>query len=271
MFEIDELRIYRGKNIPINNKIQIKIPRLGQIEEFGERQYFAAVYNLTSVGADLKWQLWDMGIDYTKIEDYDLFIKLTSQLCSSRKQIYRAIMENPEKFEGQLGNIDLNDLLVNPLELVLDGLDLADFSPFIVESTGQVVLYNQEKDITIDRMVYAQIVDVVRKLHGFKRNNQKPGNEQTKMDLIEDARDEARAAANRPYKSVLQPLVSTLQVSCGQCGDERIWDMPISMFFDNIKRSAKIQDANVLLQSAYSGFANLKGIDKSRFDMFGDL
>ena len=98
-----------------------------------------------------------------------------------------------------------------------------------------------------------------------------PANERTKMDLIEDARDEALAASRRPYKSVLKPLISALTVKCGMCGDNKIWNMNISMFFDNIKRVSKIQDAQLLLQGAYSGFASLKGVDKTRVDWTGDI
>ena len=75
----------------------------------------------------------------------------------------------------------------------------------------------------------------------------------------------------RPYKSILKPLVSSLTVKCNQCGDEKIWNMKINMFFDNIKRVNKIQDTQLLLQSMYSGFASLKGIDKSRLDWTGDI
>ena len=98
-----------------------------------------------------------------------------------------------------------------------------------------------------------------------------PANERTKMDLIDDARDEAMAASRRPYKSVLKPLVSALTVKCGMCGDDKIWNMNINMFFDNIKRVSKIQDAQLLLQGAYSGFASLKGVDKTRLDWTGDI
>ncbi len=54
------------------------------------------MYNLTSVGADLKWQLWDMGIDYTKIDDYDLFIKVISQLVSSKKKLLNNIKDTEQ-------------------------------------------------------------------------------------------------------------------------------------------------------------------------------
>ena len=42
-------------------------------------------------------------------------------------------------------------------------------------------------------------------------------------------------------------------------------------FFDSIKRINKIQDAELLLQGAYAGFASLKGIDSSRLDWTGDI
>lgn len=278
ILEFDELSIYRGRDIQITDKITVIQPTISQIEKFGEKNYFNAVHTLISVGADLKWQLWDLcQIDYTTISDYDLFIKFTSQLISSRKKLYNELSQYPEKYEKELSALSKNDIdkmLMNPLELILKNIDLADFTPMRLKNNAdseEIVLYDVEHDITIDRFVYMQIVDIVRKIHGLKRNNQIPANERTKRDLIEDARDEAMMLAKKPYKSILKSLISTLSVYCGQCGDEKIWSMPIGMFFDNIKRISKIQDSKALLQGAYSGFANLKGIDKSRFDMFNDI
>ena len=275
MFEFDELKIYRGKDIQITPKIIVTQPTLSQIEEFGEKRYFNTIYTLTAVGADLKWQLWDLDqIDYTKIEDYDLFINYISKAVSSKKNIYKELMSNKDEYKDIIDNLseeDISEMLKNPLELILKDIDLADFDVYNNEENGQIILYNQELDITIDRMIYSQIVDVVRKIHGYKRNNQIPANEKTKMDLIDDARDEAMMAANKPYKSVLKPLISSLTVKCGMCGDDRIWDMNINMFLDSIKRASKIQDAELLLQGAYSGFANLKGVDRTRLDWTGDI
>ena len=274
-YELDELKIYRGADIQITPKIMVTQPTIGQIADFGEKKYFSAVHTLCAVGADLKWQLNDyLGIDYTKIDDYDLFIKFTSQVVSSRKKIYKELKDNPEQYEEELKMIsedDLEDMLINPLELVLGGTDLADFTPCTDTTNDQVILYDMEHDVTIDRVVYMRIVDAVRKIHGLKRNNEMPGNERTRLDLIEDARDEAMMAANKPYKSVLKPLVSALAVYCGMVGDDRIWSMPVNMFLDNIKRANKIQDSTLLLQGAYSGFASLKGVDRNRLDWTGEL
>lgn len=275
MFDIDELKIYRGSDIPITDKIVVIQPTLDQIIEFGEKRYFQTVHCLTGVGADFKWQLWDyFNIDYTTIDDFELFKKMIWRSLSSKKYIYKELTENREQYEEQLKNIseeELAEMLVNPLSLILKDIDLADFEEYESDKCPETILYDKEHDITIDRFVYTRIVDAVRKIHGFKRNNQMPANDITKMFLIDDARDEAMAAANKEYKSVLQPLISALIAKTGQMGNDSIWNTKIFMFFDAIKRINKIQDATLLLQGAYSGFASLKGIDKDRLDWTGEI
>lgn len=275
MFEIDDLKIYRGNDVQITPKIIVTQPTIGQIEEFGEKRYFNAVYTLTAVGADLKWQLWDMEqIDYTQIDDYDLFITFISKAVSSQRPLYDELMNNKEKYKEELALISqdrLDVMCINPLQLILKDIDLADFVACKNTENDQIVLYDAKHDITIDRMIYSQIIDAVRKIHGLKRNNETPANERTKMDLIDDARDEAMAASRRPYKSTLKPLVSALTVKCGLCGTDKVWNMKINAFFDSIKRINKIQDSELLLQGAYSGFASLKSIDRNRLDWTGDI
>lgn len=254
LFEVDELLVYRGKDIKLTDSVTVKIPTLEDIAVFGEKDYFSAVYTYTSVGADLKWQLWDMGIDYTKIDDYDLFIKLISQIFATDKQ-------------GEDGETKSR---INPVSLLLKDIDFKDMELYKYNE-NDIVLYDKVKDIVFGRTAYLKSVELIRKIHGLKRNNERPGNERTKMDMIQDARDETAAAKNKPYKSALLSLISTLEVKCGQNGDERIWNMPVSMFFYNIRRMGVIQDAECLLHGAYSGFASLKGVDKKRLNMFSDI
>lgn len=275
MFDVDELRIYRGSDIPITDKIIVTQPTIDQIIEFGEKRYFQTVYTLTGVGADFKWQLWDFfNIDYTTIDDFELFKKLIYKSLASKKYIYKELMENKEQYEEQLKNIsedELAEMLVNPISLILKNIDFADFEEYESDKNNETILYDKEHNITIDRFIYTKIVDAVRKIHGFKRNNQIPANEMTKMILIEDARDDAAMAAKKPYKSILKPLISALAVKTGQLGSDSIWNTKVNMFFDGIKRINKIQDAELLLQGAYSGFASLKGVDKDRLDWAGEI
>ena len=275
MFDVDDLKIYRGSDIRITDKIIVTQPTIDQIIEFGEKRYFSAVHTLTGVGADFKWQLWDyFGIDYTQIDDFELFKKMICGLLSSKKKIYKELKDHPEQYEEHINKMteeDWEELLFNPISLVLKDLDFADFEEYQSDKSPETILYDKEHDITIDRFVYARIVDAVRKIHGFKRNNQLPANEITKMFLIDDAREEAMATSQKEYKSVLRPLISALAVKTGQLGSDSIWNTKVNMFFDAIKRINKIQDATLLLQGAYSGFASLKGIDKDRLDWAGEI
>ena len=275
MFDVDDLKIYRGSDIRITDKIVVTQPTIDQIIDFGEKRYFSAIHTLTGVGADFKWQLWDyFGIDYTEIEDFELFKKMICGILSSKKKIYKELKEHPEQYEEHINKMtdeDWDELLTNPISLVLKDIDFADFEEYESDKNQETILYDKEHDITIDRFVYSKIVDAVRKIHGFKRNNQLPANDITKMFLIDDARDEAMAAAKKEYKSILKPLISALAVKTGQLGSDSIWNTKINMFFDAIKRINKIQDAELLLQGAYAGFASLKNVPKERLDWSGDI
>ena len=94
IYQYDELKIYRGSDIYITDKIIVTQPTIGKIEEFGEQKYFSGVCTLTSVGVDMIYQLTELGIDFTKISDYELFIKVISQMVSSKKNILRALENN---------------------------------------------------------------------------------------------------------------------------------------------------------------------------------
>lgn len=265
-YEIDEANIYRGNDIYITDKIAVKQPTVNEIIDFGEKRYFSAVRNITAVGADLKWELWKNGIDYTQISDYELFVRVLKNIVQSHKELYQKIKD--ENTENNFTESDLNELLINPLSLVLN-IDFADFKVMKSENNQEIILYDELNDIVIDKLVYFKMVDVIRRIHMFKRNNEMPANERTKMDLIEDDKDESESRRQCEYKSILVPIISTISVKTGMFKD--VWDLKINMLLDCVKRIRKIQDAEFLLQGAYSGFASLKGIDKSRLDCFGNF
>lgn len=272
----DKLKIYYGSDIPITSKIVVKQPTLEQIMNFGEKEYFAAVQTLTSVGADMKAQLWDEGIDYTKIDDYDLFIKLIWHIVGSQKRLLAEAQQTQEgeQMLSQLSQEDIEKLSKNPLELVLN-IDLGDFAVYEEkkdeDSPARIILYNRQDDITIDRAVYTQLIDVVRMIHGFKRNNELPANEKTKLDLIEDAKDELEATRYKEYQSVLRPLVSYFKINNGLCGSKQVWQMKVNEFFYDLKKSGNLKETELLLQGAYSGFASLKGVSNEKLNWFSDV
>ena len=67
----DELKIYRGEDYFVSKYITIHQPTISEICDYGEREYYSMIYQLTATPQSMKWQLWDMGVDYTKISPYE--------------------------------------------------------------------------------------------------------------------------------------------------------------------------------------------------------
>jgi hypothetical protein len=247
----DELKIYRGDDFVVSEHIKIHQPTLNEICEYGEQEYFHMVNMLTSVGADLKWQLDDVGIDYTMIDDFELFYTLIVKMFT-----------------------------VEQTRIIFGDLDFTKFELYSKKDNNDICLIQEIYDesetpgyIEIDKFTYMVITDYLRKVHGYKKNEQKPANESTKRILIEDERDNYLLNKNKESHSYLLNLISTMINSEGFKYDHaEVWDMKINAFMDSVKRISKIKNAHLLLQSGYSGYGiNLKDINKKEIDWLGEL
>lgn len=237
----DELQIYRGKDYVINENIKIHQPTLNEIIEYGERKYFGMIYSIVATGNDLKWQLADAGIDYTKIKEFEIFCFMT----------YKAYSKSETSII--FGNLDLTEFEIR------------------TRNDEEIVLYNEDKDIIIDEFTYLLIADYLRKTHNIKKDESYPANDVAKEAFIEDARDEYNMNKNKPYKSRLKSLISTL-ICVLHINPEIIFNMNINMFLDMIDRTIQVKNADLLLQSGYSGYGiDLKTIDDKKLNWFSEL
>lgn len=274
--EKEKIALYRGKNIEINEYIDIHVPTLDQIYEYGEREYFSFINTLCSVGADLKWQLDELGIDYTKVDDYELFSQfLIGMIDNSISPIIFGDKINFGKMQLIYNNEIEDYILIQHVENIkeIKRKTLKNNIKRAMDKPIETEIIDKSYDIVIDRMIYSKIVSILRYMHGLKRNNEKPMNEITKRFLIDESKENYEINKDKPYESQLFNLISTLVNTEGFKHDEvTVFDMNVVAFFDSVKRIQKIQKANLLLQSGYSGFGiNLKDVKKQDTDMFGKL
>ena len=66
--------LYRDRD-EINEHISVMIPKVGEILEH-EEEYYRLVLALTAMPYDMMVQLDDLGIDFTEIDEYELFLLL---------------------------------------------------------------------------------------------------------------------------------------------------------------------------------------------------
>lgn len=246
----DELKIYRGEDFVVSDHIIIHQATLNEICDYGEQDYFSMIQSITATPQSMKVQLWDMGIDYTTVTAWELFYSILYKL------------HPVEKTSVIFGDLDLTKF-----QLMQRNDDNSIFLYQNIEDTDGV------KEIIIDEFTYNVITDYLRQVHDIHEDKRIPGNESTKMILIEDDREEMERNKNKDYHSQLKNLISAM-INCEgfKYNHSEVWNMKIGAFMDSVKRISKIKNADLLLQSGYSGFGvNLKEISNKQLDWLGEL
>ena len=85
--KIDELKVYRGKDFVINEYLKISQKTLGEICDFGEKEYFGYVSTFCATPSDMMIELEQSGIDFVKIGD----------LCVDEKTFFKKSYNHYEK------------------------------------------------------------------------------------------------------------------------------------------------------------------------------
>ena len=293
----DELKIYRGEDYVVSNYIKIHQPTLNEICDYGERDYYSMVYNLTATPQSMKVQLWDMGIDYTTITPFELFYNILYKVYSQEKTSiifgdldftkFQVMQRKDDESILLYQEVPVGDIYNAKHELVYHFSNLLDASRFVgcevddlIEELSKSNKYNnfifsnmQLESIIIDEFTYNVIMDYLRQVHIIHKDEKMPANNTTKMILIEDDREEYEKNKNKEYHSQLKNMVSAMINSEGfKYNHSEVWNMKINAFMDSVKRISKIKNADLLLQSGYSGFGvNLKEVSNKQIDWLGEL
>lgn len=240
MRNYDALQIWAGADYAINDVLTIHQPRVGEIIDFGERRYFGLISVLTATPTEYKAPLFDMGIDWEHITDYDMFILFSRSTP------------------------------VEDSRILFGDLDLSKMEPF-VNGASEVALRSSD-GIIIDRNIYYNINSYLTETHGIKKKRDVAGNAFTKRMLIKLNREELEAAKLKPYSSRMLPLISALVNSPGfKYNSKQVREIGIVEFFDSISRTQIIRHSNAILNGMCTGMVDSSKISESSYDIFKDL
>ena len=188
---------------------------------------------ITAMPIDLMVQLDDVGIDWTTINEWELFLLL------------------------------FNNLKTDPcLSLVFGKTDLSNYEP-AVDEAGQVVLFDSKTGDVIDRSVYLRIASTLREIHGLERNHRKPGNAEAKRYMLERARIKQKRAARRKKKSELEALiVAMVNAREFKYNFESVLGLTIYQFNASVAQVIRRVHYDNLMFGAYMGTVNMKEINQ---------
>lgn len=239
--DVDDLKLYIGDDYVINDKVKILQPTIRAIAEFGERDFFSVLHTITAIPSDMKSQLWDMGLDWMEVEDFELFTMLVQTLTLDRTEVL-------------FGDLDFSKL--RPFK-----------HPHIDD---EIILADKETGVLIDKMIYLRIVNYLRKAFNITPKVEKAKNKMTKKILIEEDRKKIEFNKNKPFKSYLLPLISSVKVKQGYT-KEYVLNMGYVEFMNDIARLQVIHNADHLLSGVYAGTIDMKKINKSELNWLREL
>ena len=227
--------MYFGEPYVVNDYITITLPKIGEVVKYGERQYYSMIQTITAIPSDMKSQLFDMGLDWTQVEDFQLFMMLAPTLPKDKTYI------------------------------LFGDLDFQAMRPFQNKQNGAVVLFNPQTNAVIDELAYGKMHAYLCSAHNLTKKVEKAANEFTKKFMIEEDRQKIAYNQKQPYKSFLRPLISAVKCRMGYTLDY-VKNMGLYEFMDDLNRLQVIVNADALLQGSYSGMVDTSKIPKKNFD-----
>ena len=215
--------LLNAASVDIVPNLSIRIPTVGEILE-DEDKYYEIVSSLTATPFQYMVQLDDMGIDYTQITDYQLFMMLFPMYAKS------------------------------DLSLLFSDLDTSDFGIYINQQDNSQVIYSPNNNIIIDELIYNDLADTIRKINLFEKVKSKPGNESARKYLLEKERKKQKRNAKKPKEPYLEKLVIALvNTSEFPYNYETCMDLSIYKFNQSFKQiQQKITFDNTMI-GVYAG------------------
>lgn len=248
-FEFDKLKMYFGFPYVINldsaeGSITISVPTMRTLIELGEKRFLQTINVFTTNTTEYRLVLWEAGIDWNEISDFDLFCMLYKQIDS---EISKSIFKD----------IDFNDF------------DL-------YKKDDIVVLYNEKLNIEINEEVYQHIAQYLRIIFKITPNEKITKDKYLKDMYIHKDRIEAelrkKKAEAEDKTASIQPLISSCVNHPGfKYKLNEVLDMGIYEFYDSVGRLNVYESTTAVLKGMYSGFVDGSKFKSDDFNFMKEL
>lgn len=238
---IDLLNLYYGADYSVTDYITIHQPTILEIIEYGEIKFWSLVARICANPTSVRLQLWDIGLDWNTMSDYDLFVILTRSFS------------------------------VDETRIVFGDLDLSKYKP--VEVDEKVVLVHMDNPLNIiDEEIYLNMVTYLRTMFDFHPKTEKAANKWTKDALLQGDRqniiDQEKIAKAHPRKTSESPFLPLISFCLNHPGfkykKDELGKVGLFEFMESLKRIQNTESVLALMHGMYSGFIDTSGIDASK-------
>lgn len=244
--EIDELQMYFGDDYKVNDYITIHQPTIQEIVNFGESATYSSIAPFTGNPTSYRLQLWDAGIDWNKISDFDLFIMLVQSMTKETTSLI-------------FGDFDFS--ILKPYTYVNE------------QGENKTILADNPTNpkYIIDESLYLHIRSYIREMFDQHPKVEKAKGRMTKEMIIDEERMklemEKRKKKDGVSRSFLLPLISGMVNHPGfKYKKNELKEIQIVEFMDSVKRLQIYESTRALMSGMYSGM-----LDTSKMNLNKEL
>lgn len=274
---VNEKNLLHIDKIIITPDICIKIPTVREILE-NENLYYNITYAFTATPFQCMVQLDDIGIDYTIIDEWQLFtgnfLSYVHSITELKKFIH-AMEQEIEKttnkkisFKKEQELNQYKQLLDNfniSLNYIFDNLQIEGFQLWHDNTVNEEVLFNNKTGVKIDKQTYLLIAQFIRKINLYKHIKYKPANENAKEYLIEKERRKLKRNKNHNEPYLEKIIISLVNTSEFPYNYKDCMDLSIYQLNQSLKQiQHKIAFDNTMV-GVYAGTINVKDMENKDF------
>ena len=250
--EIEELgfnplKMYFGEDYVINDKITIHQPSIQDfIDSNSESDIYKVITPFVSNTTAYRLQLWDMGIDWNKISNLELF------------------------------SILIKSIDFNYSQLIFGDINFSTFNLYEKQNGDEKVLtlYSPEMDLEIDEVTMNKMCKYIQ----FMFSSYPPEEEFTssktlKQELINN--DKQKLLLRKKEGDGGQSLLSMIAFYLNHPGckykKNELREVGYFEFMYNIQRLQIYESTRALFGGMYSGMCDLSKVDKNEFNFMRDV
>lgn len=250
--------MYFGEPFEVGNGMTVLMPTVGDILRLDNSDitFYQTLYIWIANPTTYRLMLWDNGIDWNKISDYELFLML-----------YKT--ENPDVSKMMFGNVDFQQfgLFHKTVQEKNEDGEIVDVQ--------KVTLYSPDQDIEISDQDYTLISQYLKAAFNIYPKVEKAKGRITKESIIEEERmnliAKERKGEDIPTSSLLPLISSCINHPGFKYNLNELREVNFVQFMDSVQRLQIYESTSALLKGAYSGFCDTSKIDKDEFNFMRDI
>lgn len=246
--DFDPLYVYFGDDYVVNDRITIHQPTIQDFINNKESNIYGVITPFITNTTGCRVRLWDMGVDWNKISNLELF------------------------------SLMIKNINYQYSKIIFGDIDFPTFQLCKKTEKGekQLTLYSPVMDLEIDENTRKKMCDYIQyAFYAFPPEEEFTSNKTLKQELINNDKQKILAQRKDQNGKKGQNLLSMISFCLNHPGfkykKNELREVCIAEFMDSVQRLQIYESTRALYNGMYSGFVDNSKLNRNEFNFMRDV